>query len=113
MAYVGSTAASSVANPPRILVQGVGGFPSSTGFDTAGHAGSHAGGLWSYVSTNTTAEVVAAGFFTDGKELGMRVGDMVLGVSHTTTVGSSGVAFVGVVSHVSSTGVSLAAGIIV
>lgn len=113
MAYNGSTAASSVANPPRCLVQGVGGFASSSGFDNIGHAGAHAGGLWSYVSTNTTAEVVAAGFFTDGKVLGMRPGDMVLGVSHTTTVGSSGVVYVGVVSHVSSTGVSLAAGIMV
>jgi hypothetical protein len=112
MAYNGTTAASSVANPPRALVQGLGGFPSSSGFDDIGHPGAHAGSLWSYVSTNTTAEVVATGFFTDGKVLGMRPGDLVLGVSHTTTVGSSGVGWMGVVSHVSSTGVSLNAGIV-
>jgi hypothetical protein len=111
MAYNGTTAASSVSNPPRSLVQGLGGHAGSTGFDGMGHAGSHAGGLWSYVSTNTTAEVVGSDFFTDGKALGMRVGDMVLGVSHTTSVGSSGVAWVGVVSYVSTAGAGLAAGI--
>jgi hypothetical protein len=111
MAYSGTTAASSVANPPRALFQGIGGSVTSSGFDGIGHPGAHAGSLWSYVSTNTTAEVVAAGFFTDGQRLGMRPGDMVLGVSHTTTVGSSGVAWLGVVSHVSSTGAGLAAGI--
>jgi hypothetical protein len=112
MAYNGTTAASSVSNPPRALFQGVGGSVTSSGFDGIGHAGGHAGSLWSYVSTDTTAEVVAAGFFTDGQRLGMRPGDLVLGVSHTTTVGSSGVGWLGVVSHVSSTGVSLNAGIV-
>jgi hypothetical protein len=86
---------SAMAASTGLLPQAVLGAPNGQG-----------GSLWHYCSTNTTAEVVATGFFTDGKALGMRPGDLVLGVGFATS-GTSGVPWLGCVSHVSSTGVSL------
>lgn len=116
MAYSGSTAATSLANPPRMLLAaGFSAMATSTGLLPAAALGApngQGGSLWHYCSTNTTAEVVATGFFTDGKTLGMRPGDLVLGVGFATS-GTSGVGWMGVVSHVSSTGVSLSATLVV
>lgn len=39
--------------------------------------------LWAYRSTNTTTEVLASGFFSDGHARGLKVGDFVLTVSTT------------------------------
>lgn len=110
MAYSGSTASSSLANPPRqLLSAGFSGLPASTGFTPQASLGApngQGGSVWHYCSTNTTAEVVASNFFTDGKALGMRPGDLVMGVSFST-IGSSGVPWLGCVSHVSTSGASL------
>ncbi|TXJ25385.1 MAG: hypothetical protein E6Q24_14730 [Chitinophagaceae bacterium] len=110
MAYFGSTAASSVANPPRqLLSAGFSGLPASTGLlpqAALGAANAQGGSVWYYCSTNTTAEVVASNFFTDGKALGMRPGDLVMGVGFATS-GTSGVPWLGCVSHVSTSGASL------
>ena len=51
----------SVDNPPALLTQRVGG----------------SGGIWHYSSNDDAATVVASGYFTNGKDLGMKKGDVV------------------------------------
>jgi hypothetical protein len=51
------------SNPPQLIVGAIG--------------GTHAQ-LWSYRSTDTAADVDAAGYITNGGNLGMRVGDTVI-----------------------------------
>lgn len=104
MAYSGSTASSSVANPPRRLIDGIMSFPGSTGLTTTPDApGGQGGGLWYYSSTNLTTDLVAAGFFSDGKNLGMRPGDMVMGVQFSSA-GSSVTTFQGAIVSISTAG---------
>lgn len=50
------------SNPPRCAVPGVGGAPS----------------LWMYSSADNQAAVRVAGYFTDGFDLGIGVGDFLL-----------------------------------
>lgn len=57
----------STSNPPRMLVPGLGASSA----------------LWTYRSTNTTTEVLATGFFSNGSDLGMKAGDFVLVASST------------------------------
>ncbi len=74
MAYSGSTAASSVANPPARVALGL---LTQRSVDES-TAVANGGSLWLYNSTNTTTNMFSPGFFTDGKNLGMRVGDIVI-----------------------------------
>lgn len=108
MAYAGSTAATSAANPPRAMVMGNASSVASTLNAAAAAPGAQGGNLWYYCSTNTTAEVVAANFFTDGKALGMRPGDVLLGVFYTS-VGTSAIPYVGAITSVTTDGASLCA----
>lgn len=104
MAYSGSTAASSVANPPRQMVQSIAANQGTTGLTTAPSApGAQGGGLWFYCSTNATTDIVASGFFTDGEALGMRPGDMVMGAQFTSA-GSSVTTFMGAVTGITTAG---------
>ena len=113
MAYSGSTAASSVANPPRQMIQSVGANQGTTGLTTTPNAvGAQGGGLWFYCSTNATTDLLVANFFTDGKSLGMRPGDMVFGMSFTSA-GSSVQTFMGAITGVSTSGASLSTGSLV
>ena len=71
MGYVGTTAASSVANPPIQIARGLaGGILGSSVQGT---------GLWFYSSTDLSSQLSTANYFTDGLFLGMRVGDVVIG----------------------------------
>ena len=54
MAYQTSTAASSVANPLQLMVEGVGGNAPS---------------IWTYSSTHTTTDAKTAGFFSERQGL--------------------------------------------
>jgi hypothetical protein len=54
----------SVANPPALVSQGIGGF----------------GKLWVYVSTDAQAAVDAAGYFSNGAALGMTIHDHVIAI---------------------------------
>ena len=113
MAYSGSTAASSVANPPRKLIEGMAGNAATTGLTTAPNNVSGQGGaLWFYCSTNLTTDLTASNFFTDGKSLGMRPGDMVFGMQFSSA-GSSVQTFMGAITGVSSSGASLSTGSLV
>jgi len=104
MAYSGSTAASSVANPPRLLVGQVASLPVSTGLSTATATQHQQGGqLWFYSSTNKSTDILAAGFFSDGKALGMHPGDIVLG-NQFSSAGSSVQTFICTVTAITTAG---------
>jgi hypothetical protein len=61
--------------------------------------------MYEYNSTHTATDVTTAGFFTDGKDLGMSLGDQVTVVASTTYARS-----LHIVNAVSSTGVSVSTG---
>ena len=62
----------SVDNPPRQIVQGLSGTPS----------------LWVYVDGDDDATVNGAGYFSNGADLGMKLGDFLLHFDTTTPRGS-------------------------
>lgn len=101
MAYLGSTASSSVSNPPRIVApMDVARIGSS-----AGPIGAR---LWLYASTeaNSTAAFVA-NYFSDAKNIGMKDGDVVMYVHRNSTATSSAIVGFGVVGAVSTDGACL------
>lgn len=55
----------STSNPPRVIAHGIG--------DSNGR-------LWIYASTDGQADVNTDGYFTDGYDLGMRQGDIVMAI---------------------------------
>ena len=100
MAYYGTTAATSVANPPVLIARGL----------TPTNAGStYATGLWVYNSTNLTTDMTASNFFSDAYYIGMKQGDLVLGTQNTTA-GSSTVLFAGSLGAVTTSGAALSTG---
>lgn len=123
MSYFGSTQSSSLANPPRLVIGpmatnpaqvGSTMFLSTQGSTAANNANTPGGGgvggqLWYYASTNLTTDLVAANFFTDAFYLGMRPGDMVMGVQFTSA-GSSVVTFQGALGSVSTAGANVSTG---
>ena len=102
MAYTGSTAGSTVANPPVLTQSWLAGSTKS------GSTDARAWNQFIYRSTHTQAEAAATGFITDGRKLGMRLGDSVLVIGATTYVISSHG-----VRAVSTTGVTLSAGLVI
>lgn len=121
MAYFGSTASSSVSNPPRQLCAPFASNPALTGStmflstqgstaaNNANAPGGGGGGLWFYASTNLTTDLVASNFFSDGFYLGMRPGDIVQGAQFSS-LGSSVTTFMGAIVSVSTAGASLSTG---
>lgn len=96
--YLGTTAASSVSNPPIEMFNALGGSANRTLAGTA---------VWSYCSTNSATEVTTAGFFSDAASLGMKAGDIVFGI-YATSVGSTNpIPYMGCIGVVSSTGATL------
>jgi len=90
LTYNGATAGTTLANPP-ILAHSFswnGSVPNSPGLTGAK--------LWFFTSTNVVADLTAPGAIADGYSLGMRVGDILLGVS-ASAGSSSPIAFLGVV----------------
>jgi hypothetical protein len=86
----------STANPPVPVSMG-----PLAGYNTtetpAGYPGRK---IWSYVSADVIATVAAAGYFTNGIQLGMQVGDVVI-VMDTTTPKLS----IGMILSLTSTGI--------
>lgn len=101
MAYKGSTELSSVANPPRCLTAGMWGVRSTTVLPSS------VGGqnLWLYNTTESCTDLVTTGFFTDGKTLGMKEGDLIMG---TFTTGTTVSAYMGVIGAVTTNGCAIA-----
>lgn len=52
----------STSTPPQLLIPSIGGGVA----------------VWAYKSTNTTTEILAAGFFSNGAALGLKLGDHIL-----------------------------------
>lgn len=110
MAYSGTTAATSLANPPRLILRGGPSIPGTTGLSTAtDDQHQQGGGLWYYASTNATIDIVASDFFSDGFYIGMKPGDLVGGVQFTSA-GSTVTTFLGAITGVSTSGASLSTG---
>ncbi len=105
MAYNGSTAGSTLANPPVLMFSGMGGRVLNNG-STLGGTGAGMGlQMWLYSSTDSSTAPLAANYFTDAKALGMKAGDVVLHVGATgSTVGVS----VNVLGAVSTSGAAYA-----
>lgn len=106
MSYVGSTGASSVANPP-VLVARAGLAPTNNVNSTSVAEGM---GLWMYNSSNLTTDITAANFFTDAKRLGMRNGDVMLATTFSTQSSTGHVLVTGIITGVSTSGANLSTG---
>lgn len=114
MAYFGSTQLSSVQNPPQLTSRPAGAATilGTSGLTAWSSGVTRAAGMqrWQYISTNLTTDLTSAGFFIDGKLLGMQVGDVMDAVSYTSA-GSSFVLIHGVlVTSNSSAGWNLTTG---
>ena len=108
MAYSGSTAASSVANPPICL--------TAAGITPYYNAAANVLGsslqttqpfnggvnIWRYTSSDASTLLQGAGYFTDGLALGMRIGDVMINVAQTS-LGTSPTMNIGVLVTTNST----------
>ena len=111
MAYLGSTQASSLQNPPRALVSRFAGSkPSSTTLSTAHPSDGGAspyrvqgGGIWILQSSEASSVALADNYFTDAREIGMQPGDIMF-LQKWTTAGSSVVLHIASVVSVSTAG---------
>lgn len=96
--YNGTTAGSTSANPPNLLAQVMSGSVSNSPALTGAK-------LWHYTSTNYSTDVSngATAVITDALALGMKAGDLILGVTSTA---ASTVPFIwmGCVTSVSTSG---------
>lgn len=97
MAYFGTTAASSLQNPPRAIQPTDIARIGTTVFPVAAR-------LWLYGSTDTSSAPFSAGYFVDADKIGMKQGDIVIYAQQASTVGTSQVLGLGIVSSVSTTG---------
>ena len=107
MSYSGATAASSLVNPPIRIAGGLGGANSLT---TSGGGRS----LWMYHTSDESTNLQSTGYFTDGKTLGMKGGDVLIAVIATgssigLTIGAIAVATAttNYAAWISSTGAAL------
>lgn len=89
LTYNGSTAGSTLANPPVLLTAGIGGHVqwATSGSTVAPITYGSGAKVWFYASSNAASEVAGAAAIGDGYALGMSLGDIMLGV--TTTAGST------------------------
>lgn len=99
MSYAGTTAASTVTNPPRPVTASLINANNNTTEANDGY------NLWIYNSTHSTTQLTDTAFFTDAYYIGMRQGDILIG--HTNTGSSIGV-YVGVLGAVTTAGAALA-----
>lgn len=105
MAYNGSTAGSTLANPPMLVWGAMGGRVLNNGSTINGTGAGSGAQIWFYSSTDSSTAPFAANYFTDAQRLGMRGGDVVLQVGATgSTLGVS----VNVLGTVSSAGAAYA-----
>ena len=101
MAYVGSTALSSVVNVPDRVTHGLLAMRNRAESTSLGDGGA----LWTYSSSNKTTDIAASagGFFTDGARLGMRNGDFLISAHNTTASSTGTVIMISIITGVSST----------
>jgi hypothetical protein len=116
MAYYGTTAASTDRNPPINIIPSFGRVqntyagvlsPSSVQ-STANYVGG--AGLWYYRSSDSSTLACAAGYFTDGLQLGMKTGDAMIYVHQSSYGTSPDIALGVIVTSASSAGFNMAVG---
>ena len=106
MSYSGSTAGSTLANPPVLISSGMSKIALNNGSTINGTAKGSGTQLWIYTSTNSATEASSGtnsgAFFSDAYNLGMKNGDVVImvGATAATTVGLA----IGVIQGITSTG---------
>lgn len=106
MAYFSSTVGAT-GNPPQLIAPVGGGARTILGTSnlTAWSSGvTRSGGMqvYRYNSTNLTTDMTVAGFFTDGRDLGMQVGDLLVG-TQWSSAGSSFISYMGVLTTTNTT----------
>ena len=111
MAYLGTTAASSVSNPPIRIWGGMAGSVDVriTGGTTmyvsgAGQGRNFGQQGWVYHTTDITSAPLASAYFTDALPLGVRPGDIFFFVQQATSVPTSQMLRLSVVAQVTSNG---------
>ena len=100
MTYFGATAASTAANPPVLLYSVVGGQIQYPGVLTASAKG---GKVWFYSSTNAPTDVDDAGAISDGGALGMKPGDVLIGVMNGGAATTDCYPYIGILNSTEST----------
>jgi hypothetical protein len=100
LTYNGSTAGSTLANPPVLLAGAIGGHVQFvTSGSTAGVSnlpiGASGAKLWFYSSSNSGTELAGAAAISDGPALGMSLGDVIIGVQ-TTAASTAPLSYLGV-----------------
>lgn len=110
--YNGATAASTLANPPILVWSPTGGAQgpvNSNGFASAK--------IWFWSSTNVYTDLYSstAGLITDGYDIGMRAGDLCMGVCGASTAGSTqSIPFMAMVAYsASGVGAGFSTGVLV
>ena len=106
MSYSGSTASSTVANPPSRVDNALLSQRNIRESTSVAEGGS----LWVYNSSNLTTDVCASGFFTDADELGMRNGDILIAGSYSTQSSTGHIVMIGMVAFDSTATASLSTG---
>ena len=100
MSYSGTTAASTLTNPPMLVAKGLGGSIINNGSTNGTGTG-----IWLYTSTNSATEASSGtnsgAFFSDALAMGMKNGDVMIMVGAT---GSSVGIAIGVIQGITSTG---------
>lgn len=98
MAYSGSTAASSLANPPALGAGGRLTRGSSLGATPRG------GNIYHYASTDGSTVTSAANYFTDAWYLGIRPNDIIQGVYYSSAGSTDRYAYRLIVTGVTTAG---------
>ena len=106
MSYLGSTAASTVANPPKRVDSGVLAMRNIRESTSVGEGQ----GLWVYNSTNLTTDLAASGFFSDADRLGMRNGDILISATYSTQSSTGHILVIGMIAFDSTATASLSTG---
>lgn len=102
MAYRGTTAASSAANPPVKIETGIWGSRTTDSLPSTEITGRQ---HWMYNTTDNTTDLVSTAYFTDAQALGMQPGDLIMGAVDT---GSSISVYFGVIGQVTTDGAGIA-----
>jgi hypothetical protein len=106
MSYSGSTASSSVANPPNRVSHGLLAQTNNVGSTSVANGGA----VWAYSSTNLTTDMTASNFFTDAQNLGMRNGDILISGTYSTESSTGHILVIGMITGVSTSGANLSTG---
>ena len=123
MAYLGTTQASSVSNPPVLLAGAFGAGPDvriagSTGLflsnnfnasSTATYKEGAAVGqrIWAYLTTDTSTAVLNSGYFSDAGVLGMRPLDVIMITACASTASTNAVLRWSFVTSISTAGAAV------